>query len=42
MKAKALILACTLAAAKELIDESHQSSALINTQLVETEFYDGE
>ncbi|MDO4400901.1 MAG: DUF3574 domain-containing protein [Coriobacteriia bacterium] len=30
------------AAAKELIDEFHQSSVLINTQLVETEFYDGE
>ena len=26
---------------KELIDEFHQSSVLINTQRVETEFYDG-
>ena len=29
------------ATARELIDEFHQSSVLINTQLVETEFYDG-
>lgn len=29
------------ATAKELIDEFHQSSVLINTQRVETEFYDG-
>ncbi|MBR3316554.1 MAG: DUF3574 domain-containing protein [Atopobiaceae bacterium] len=30
------------AAAKELIDEFHQSSVLINTERVKTEFYDGE
>ena len=30
------------ATAKELIDEFHQSSVLINTQRVQTEFYDGE
>lgn len=30
------------AAARELIDEFHQSSVLINTQSVQTEFYDGE
>ena len=29
------------ATAKEFIDEFHQSSVLINTQRVETEFYDG-
>lgn len=29
------------ATAKELIDEFHQSSVLINTQRVETEFYEG-
>ncbi|MBE6465606.1 DUF3574 domain-containing protein [Denitrobacterium detoxificans] len=29
------------ATAKELVDEFHQSSVLINTQRVETEFYDG-
>ena len=29
------------AAARELIEEFHQSSVLINTELVETEFYDG-
>ena len=29
------------AAAREMIEEFHQSSVLINTELVETEFYDG-
>ena len=28
-------------AARELIDEFHQSSVLINTERVQTEFYDG-
>lgn len=27
---------------KELIDEFHQSSVLINTEHVQTEFYEGE
>ena len=44
MKVTRTIVACALAAvvAKGLIAEFNQSSVLINTQLVQTEFYDGE
>ena len=42
MKIKGTVLAFALAAASELVKEFHQSSVLINTERVQTEFYEGE